>query len=429
MNSYYEATQFLFEQLPMFQRAGASAYKNNLDNTHRLDQYFGFPHRKFKSIHIAGTNGKGSVSHMLASILQEAGYKTGLYTSPHLKDFRERIKVNGVMISEEKVVGFVNDHTELIKEMKPSFFEMTVAMAFDYFAKEKVDVAVIEVGLGGRLDSTNIITPLLSVITNIGMDHVSILGNALEAIAKEKAGIIKPEIPVIIGRNQKELQPLFDSIAENNKTATHYSSNNSRVVTHEVLNGFCRLDVWRGEELVLSNLKFPLLGSYQKENILTVLTSVELLVLQGYEISRDQIKNGLEKVIENTQLMGRWQILGYNPTIICDTGHNVDGVKIVIEQLTQEKYGKLHIVLGMAEDKDVNEILSLLPIDAIYYFTCADSPRSLDPDKLKEMGAIYHLQGKSYKSVHEALMSAKKNASSNDLVFIGGSTFVVAEAI
>ncbi|HLW07856.1 MAG TPA: folylpolyglutamate synthase/dihydrofolate synthase family protein [Marinilabiliaceae bacterium] len=429
MKSYYEVTQFLFDQLPMFQRAGVAAYKNNLDNSHRLDQYFGFPHRKFKSIHIAGTNGKGSVSHMLASILQEAGYRTGLYTSPHLRDFRERIKVNGVMISEAKVIDFVTDHTDLLKEMKPSFFEMTVAMAFDYFAKEKVDIAVIEVGLGGRLDSTNIITPLLSVITNIGMDHVSILGNTLGAIAKEKAGIIKPNIPIVIGRRQRELQPIFASIAENNQTTIHSSYEEFRVVMNEIVNSFRSVDIWRSEELILSDLKFPLLGSYQEENILTVLTSVKLLILQGFEISLSHIKNGLEKVIQNTNLLGRWQLLGKNPTIVCDTGHNADGVRRVVAQLLREKYEKLHIVIGMAEDKDVNEILSLLPTNAIYYFTCAKSPRSLDSEKLKEMGAAHHLQGKSYNSVHGAFISAKKSASANDLVFIGGSTFVVAEVI
>ncbi|HKL72503.1 MAG TPA: folylpolyglutamate synthase/dihydrofolate synthase family protein [Marinilabiliaceae bacterium] len=429
MNSYYEATQFLFDQLPMFQRTGVAAYKNNLDNSHRLDHYFGFPHRKFTSVHIAGTNGKGSVSHMLASILQEAGFKTGLYTSPHLRDFRERIKVNGVMISEERVVDFVNDHTDLIMEMKPSFFEMTVAMAFDYFAKEEVDIAIVEVGLGGRLDSTNIITPLLSVITNIGMDHISILGNTLGAIAKEKAGIIKPNIPLVIGRRQNELQPIFESIAENNQTTIHYSNEGFRVDMNEILNGFRSVNIWHDDELVLPDLKFPLLGCYQEENILTVLSSINLLVSQGFKISENQIKNGLEKVIQNTNLLGRWQILGQNPAIICDTGHNEDGVRRIVEQLSQEKYEKLHIVLGVAEDKDVKEILSLLPTHAIYYFTCAKSPRSLPPNKLKEMGRVLHLQGESYNSVHDAFISAKKNASANDLVFIGGSTFVVAEVI
>lgn len=429
MKSYFEVTQFLFNQLPMFQRTGVAAYKNNLDNSHRLDQYFDYPHRKFKAIHIAGTNGKGSVSHMLASVLQEAGYRTGLYTSPHLKDFRERIKVNGEMISEEKVIEFVNDHRDLIQDMQPSFFEMTVAMSFDYFAKENVDVAVIEVGLGGRLDSTNIITPRVSVITNIGMDHLSILGNTLEAIAKEKAGIIKSGVPVVIGRRQIETETVFESIAEKNQTQVYYSDEEFRVVLKEIVTSCRKVDVWRGDKMLFTDLKFPLLGIYQEENILTVLTSIDLLTFQGFEISNHSIKKGLEKAVQNTNLLGRWQLLGQNPTTICDTGHNADGVRRVVEQLSQEKYDRLHFILGIADDKDVNEILSILPTHAIYYFTRANSPRSLDHNKLKEMGAEHQLFGKSYDSVKDALFSAKKSASANDLVFIGGSTFVVAEVI
>lgn len=413
----------------MFQRLGAVAYKANLDNTHRLDAYFNHPHKKFQSIHVAGTNGKGSVSHMLASILQEAGYTTGLYTSPHLLDFRERIKVNGEMISEQSVVDFVNIHTQLISEIKPSFFEMTVAMAFDYFAHKKVDIAVVEVGLGGRLDSTNIITPNLSVITNIGLDHKTILGYSLKDIAKEKAGIIKLHVPVVIGRKQAETEAVFADVAQKKSADIYYADAQFRVAMNEVGGKVRKVDVWQNDELYLQNLNFPLLGIYQEENLRTVLTSVNNLIHQGFNISKEQIKLGLEKVIDNTLLRGRWQQLGQNPSIICDTGHNIDGVRQVVEQINKEPFEQLHMVIGMAEDKDVDEILSILPTDAIYYFTRADSPRSFDPNELKKRGASFNLHGNSYNSVDKAVLSAKKNAAPNDLIFIGGSTFVVAEVI
>lgn len=428
--NYQETLNWLFNQLPMYQRQGKAAYKADLKNTLELDQYFDYPHKNFKSIHVAGTNGKGSVSHMLASVLQESGYNVGLYTSPHLKDFRERIRVNGKMVSKDFVVQFVSDHSKKFKEIKPSFFEMTVSMAFDYFAKEKIDIAVVEVGMGGRLDSTNIVTPDLSVITNIGLDHTVFLGNTLPEIAKEKAGIIKKGIPVVIGETQIETETVFTEIAQNLKSELYFAdkwyysdyemtaADNKQIFNIKNRNG-----------IVYSNLKLDLNGIYQKRNLITVLRSIDVLKSKGYNIEESSIYLGLENVVVNTGLQGRWQILSYNPTIVCDTGHNIEGISLVLDQIRNTPYEKLHMVLGVVDDKDIDKLLSISPKVAEYYFTKADIPRALDENILRERANKAGLNGKSYAKVIDALNKAKKNAGLNDLIFIGGSTFVVAEVV
>lgn len=428
--NYKETLDWLFNQLPMYQRQGKAAYKANLDNTLDLDKYFGHPHKKFKSIHVAGTNGKGSVSHMLASVLQESGYKVGLYTSPHLKDFRERIKINGQMVSEDFVVQFVHEHAQKFEEIKPSFFEMTVAMAFEYFSVENIDIAVVEVGMGGRLDSTNIINPELSVITNIGLDHTSFLGNSLGEIAIEKAGIIKKNTPVIIGETQDETKPVFDQIANQNNSEIFYADQRLNI-DYEMLSLDNKqvFNIKHNDQIIYENLKLDLLGNYQKKNILTVLTAIELLIKKNFNISKKSIYIGLENVVKNTGLLGRWQVLESNPLIICDTGHNEDGITHVIKQLEQTPHENLHFIFGVVDDKNIETILEMLPKKAMYYFTKANLPRALDQEILKEKALKYQLNGSSYKTVSEALKNAKKNASLNDLIFIGGSTFVVAEVV
>jgi len=428
--NYKETLDFLFSQLPMYQRSGAVAYKANLDNTKKLDAYFGQPHEQFKSIHVAGTNGKGSVSHCLASVLQEAGYKVGLYTSPHLKDFRERIKINGLCISEEDVVDFVTDHKKIIEEIKPSFFEMTVAMAFKYFADCKVDIAIVEVGLGGRLDSTNIITPECSVITNIGLDHTALLGDNLGAIAIEKAGVIKPNIPVVIGAIHSETKNVFIEKANAGNSEIRFAE--EIYSSPVVMNGIDArqiFQVYKDGKLEFENLKLDLLGHYQKKNLITVLTVLDVMIANGYAITSKDIYNGLCDVVKNTGLMGRWQVLGANPQIICDTGHNKEGVEELMQQLLSTAFDKLHIVWGMVNDKDVDNVLKLLPKDATYYFARPNIPRGLDAVELQSSAKKYGLMGKVYDSVDEAKKGAKKNASHNDLIFIGGSTFVVAEVV
>jgi dihydrofolate synthase/folylpolyglutamate synthase len=428
--NYKETLYWLFNQLPMYQRQGKAAYKANLDNTLDLDKYFGHPHKKFKSIHVAGTNGKGSVSHMLASVLQESGYKVGLYTSPHLKDFRERIKINGQIISEDFVVQFVHEHGQKFEGIKPSFFEMTVAMAFEYFSVENIDIAVVEVGMGGRLDSTNIINPELSVITNIGLDHTSFLGNSLGEIAIEKAGIIKKNTPVIIGQTQDETKSVFDKIANQNNSEIIYADQRLNI-DYEMLSLDNKqvFNIKQDDQIIYENLKLDLLGNYQKKNVLTVLTAIEILNQKSFNISKESIYTGLENVIKNTGLLGRWQMLGVNPLIICDTGHNEDGITHVIKQLEQTPHENLHFIFGVVDDKNIETILEMLPKKAMYYFTKADLPRALDQEILKEKALKYQLNGSSYKTVSEALKNAKKNASLNDLIFIGGSTFVVAEVV
>lgn len=428
--NYEETLDFLYTQLPVFQRDGSSAYKANLNNTMALDELLHHPHKEFKTIHVAGTNGKGSVSHTLASILQKQGYKVGLYTSPHLKDFRERIRVNGEMASKEFVVDFVEEVMPFIETHKPSFFELTVGMAFQYFAKSMVDIAVIEVGLGGRLDSTNIITPVLSVITNIGLDHTALLGHTLEQIASEKGGIIKANIPVVIGRKQKETIPVFETLAVNNESFLIYASE-SYVAEQGMISRSQKqiFNFYRHGELKFKELECDLMGLYQKENIATVLTAVEMLNDLGIIINNNSIYSGISTVVETTKLQGRWQTIGNNPHIICDTGHNEDGIKQVVKQLNNMAYKQLHFVIGMVNDKDITAVLKLLPKDATYYFTKANIPRSLDEKLLQQEARKFCLAGETYPTIELAIKNAKKNAEVNDLIFIGGSTFVVAEAL
>ncbi|WP_428225079.1 bifunctional folylpolyglutamate synthase/dihydrofolate synthase [Flavobacterium sp.] len=404
--NYHETTQWMFAQLPMYQQQGASAYKKDLTNTILLANHLGNPETKIKTIHIAGTNGKGSTSSMLASVLQEAGYKVGLYTSPHLKDFRERIKINGVMISEDFVVSFIEQNKSFFEENNLSFFEMTVGLAFEYFAKEKVDVAVIEVGMGGRLDSTNIITPLVSVITNIGFDHTQFLGNTLESIATEKAGIIKPTIPVIIGEYTPETKKVFTQIAETNQSPIHWASDS-----------------------VTIDYPCGLLGDYQSHNKKTVIQTVSILE-NHFQITEENLKTGLLNVVNNTGLLGRWQQINETPRAICDTAHNSHGLKIVLNQLQKQKYEKLFFVLGVVNDKDLDDILPLFPKNAHYIFTKPNVPRGLEATALKAKAEQYGLtHNEISNSVSEAYKLALNKANANDLIYIGGSTFVVAEIV
>ncbi|MCT4639615.1 MAG: bifunctional folylpolyglutamate synthase/dihydrofolate synthase [Bacteroidales bacterium] len=429
MRSYSETLDYLFSQLPMYQRQGKAAYKANLDNTHELDRYFGHPHRKFKTIHIAGTNGKGSVSHMLASVLQRAGYKTGLYTSPHLADFRERIRIDGEMISEENVINFIDKHSEIFSKVKPSFFEMTVAMAFDFFANEEVDIAVIETGMGGRLDSTNIVTPELSIITNIGLDHTQFLGDTIALVAKEKAGIIKSDIPVIIGEWNSESASVFEETAKSVGTTIQFADRCYKAIHKSIDMNHQTLDISKDNDIIIEDLKLDLKGEYQQKNILTALSATDALINKGYDISEEQIRAGLANVTANTGLKGRWQILDQEPLTICDTGHNTEGVTYIVNQLKNYSYNKLHMVIGMVNDKSIANVLNLLPKDAEYYFTKASIPRALCEKELKKTAMLCGLNGNSYESVEKAVFEAKKNASANDLIFIGGSTFVVAEIV
>ncbi len=429
--NYKETLDWLYSQLPMYQRVGAAAYKADLQTTIDLLEALGNPQRHFKAVHIAGTNGKGSVSHITASVLQEAGYKTGLYTSPHLKDFRERIKLNGKPVDEDFVVDFVKENREIFQKIKPSFFEMTVAMAFDFFAKQNVDVAVLETGMGGRLDSTNICEPVVTAITNIGWDHTKFLGDTLEKIAFEKAGIIKENVPLIVGRRQPETEQVFEKtalrknapliFAEDNIELKRVSGSNSNDVFY---------DIWVGNFLYAEAINFPLAGNYQKENIATALQII--FTLHDLKISRLEKKDiveGIEQTVNNTGLEGRWQVISKNPLTIADTAHNIDGIKAIVEQLRETDFDKLHFVLGMVNDKNHEEILSLLPKAAEYYFCSPDIPRSLDAEILAEKAGEAGLKGSVYPSVRHAYNSAVNNAGIRDMVFVGGSTFVVAEVI
>jgi len=390
----------------MYQRVGTIAFKKDLTNIFALSKHLDNPHQKFKNIHVAGTNGKGSTSHMIASVLQEAGYKVGLYTSPHLKDFRERVKINGKEVSEQFVIDFVDNNKDFLEQQDLSFFEMTVGMAFYYFALQNVDIAIVEVGLGGRLDSTNIIMPLLSVITNISIDHTQMLGQTLPEIAAEKAGIIKPNIPVIIGEKQDEVIKIFKKKAQSAQSELIIAS-----------------------DLETVNYQTDLKGIYQQKNIKTVLISLNVLQDIGYKISERHIKNGLLKVIKNTGFNGRWQVLQESPKIICDTAHNEAGLKEVMAQLKTETFDNLHIVLGVVNDKDLKSTLPLFPKKAIYYFCKPNIPRGLDATMLQQKASRFNLQGKDYKSVNEAYNAALKNAKKEDLIFVGGSNFVVAEVL
>jgi dihydrofolate synthase / folylpolyglutamate synthase len=421
-SNYQQVLSYLYEALPMFQRIGAVAYKKDLTNTLALCQALGNPHLKFKSVHVAGTNGKGSTSHMLASVLQSSGYTTGLYTSPHLKNFTERIKVNGAEISQEFVVDFVNRIKPEIERIKPSFFEITVAMAFDYFSKCKVDIAVIEVGLGGRLDSTNVIIPEVSVITNIGFDHKDLLGDTLEKIAFEKAGIIKSGVPVVISQRQPEIEHVFKIKASEVNAELYFASDeyNAALSIHGV-------EIARNNTPYISNLQLPLKGNYQTKNLPGVLRACDQLNTKGFTISKESLVKGLEQTVAQTGLKGRWQQLSTNPLIICDTGHNVDGIKQIVAQLKQQSFNTLHIVLGMVKDKDQLEVLALLPTHASYYFCQAKIPRALDATVLSELAHGCGLKGVVIADVNEAIQAAKRAAKQDDLIFIGGSTFVVAE--
>jgi len=432
MKTYPEILDFLYSQLPMFQRTGSAAYKDNLDNTIRLDEMFGYPHHHFKTIHVAGTNGKGSVSHILASVLHEAGYKTGLYTSPHLKDFRERIRVNGEMISEDAVVRFTEQFLAKneIAKLEPSFFELTMSMAFDYFRASKVDVAVIEVGLGGRLDSTNVITPEVSVITNISFDHQALLGNTLAKIAAEKAGIIKKNVPVVIGESSPETSFVFQQTAEKVQTQLSFADQEYHAdYSMMTIDGKQSMNIRKNGELVYPDLKLDLLGIYQRHNMPTVLKTIDILNEKGWKLTEDMVRRGLDHTIRNTGLMGRWQIIGHNPLTVCDTGHNQAGIKLVVEQIKQTAWKELHIVIGMVNDKDHDEVLALLPTNARYYFTKAAIPRAAEPEELAAKAAKFGLKGNCYPTVRQALSDALANSGKNDLVFIGGSTFVVAEIL
>lgn len=390
----------------MYQRIGKAAYKSDLSNTLKLAEHLDHPENSFKSIHIGGTNGKGSTSHMLASILQEAGYKVGLYTSPHLKDFRERIKVDGIPIPKKEVMAFVSQNREFFEEHQLSFFEMTVGLAFDHFRKREVDIAVIEVGLGGRLDSTNIITPEISVITNIGMDHQQFLGDSIEKIAMEKAGIIKKGIPVIIGEGNSVTRPVFSKVAQEKYAPILFA-----------------------EDMEISDVPSDLIGWYQKRNRKTVLAVVDVLRKIEFDIDDEAIICGLGNVVLNTGLQGRWQILREDPRVICDTAHNREGLALVLEQLLAEEYNLLHIVMGVTNDKDINEILGLFPQEARYYFCKASIPRGMDAETLKEIAENFGLKGDAYPVVDVAFRSALRNAAKDDLIFVGGSTFVVAEVL
>ena len=392
----------------MYQRQGSAAYKADITNTVELCNYLGNPEKKFRAIHIAGTNGKGSTAHMLASIFQEAGYRTGLYTSPHLKDFRERIKLNGQMMPKEDVVDFVQTNKPFFKRKSLSFFEMTVGLAFDFFAKKEVDIAIIETGLGGRLDSTNVITPLISVITNIGLDHTMFLGNTLEKIAKEKAGIIKKDTPVIIGQTQqKEISDVFESEARQKEAKLYFA---------DKLN-------W------LPKYKTDLKGKYQEFNVNTAIATIKVLQLQGENVTDAHMANGLSNVVFNTGLHGRWQKLLDKPVVVCDTAHNKEGLEIVMEQLSEQNYNNLHVVIGMVNDKNIEEALSLFPKKATYYFCKANIPRALGASELASVAKGLGLKGEVYSSVRDAYAKALESSKSNDFIYIGGSTFVVAEVV
>ena len=452
--NYQQTLDYLFTQLPMFQRIGSAAYKNDLNNTIAICKLLGNPENKFKSIQIAGTNGKGSTSHLLASILQSAGYKVGLYTSPHLKDFRERIKMNGEMIPQQYVVDFIEIHKNNFEQIRPSFFEMTVGLAFDYFAKQHIDIAIIEVGLGGRLDSTNVIIPELSIITNISFDHTALLGDTLPKIAIEKAGIIKPEIPVIIGETQEEIKNIFIEKAKQNNAPLVFADEIYKAVNVHHINKdklLLSMDIEKqtkssprsfSEEPVLSlpkegkgdamqypNLETELLGHYQQKNIPTVLCAVAILKNKKFTISETDIREGIKNVISQTGLLGRWQIISQKPLVIADTGHNEAGIKEVLKQINKTPHDHLHFVLGMVNDKDISTILSLLPKEARYYFCRANIPRALKAEDLANQAKLFGLEGDIFDSVASALLGAQKKAKTHDLVFVGGSTFTVAEVV
>ena len=430
--TYQETCDYLFSQLPMFEKQGTTGYKEGLENTMALDEHFDHPHRHFKSIHIAGTNGKGSCAHTISAILQNCGYKVGLYTSPHLVDFRERIRINGQPIPENYVVNFVEKEMDFFEPLKPTFFELTTSMAFKYFSEMQVDIAVIEVGLGGRLDCTNIITPILSVITNISLDHTQLLGNSLEQIAMEKAGIIKPGVPVIIGETTPETRPVFETVAQEQHAPITFAEDQP-----EVLQATMDKNVMLYKTRDYGPLRGQLCGLYQEKNTNTILWTIRKLEELGYmyrfiDDSQSKARNwevseGFKNVCELTGLKGRWQIVSRQPTVVCDTGHNVAGWQYLSQQLSLVECQKMHIIFGAVEDKDVDGMLSLLPKDAIYYFTKANNHRAISENVLKILSAQKGLIGESYPSVNEAFIEAKSKARKDDFVFIGGSSYVVAD--
>jgi dihydrofolate synthase / folylpolyglutamate synthase len=427
--TYQQTLDYLFTKLPMYQRIGAAAYKADLNNTITICKALGNPEKKIKCIHVAGTNGKGSSSHMLAAVLQQAGYKTGLYTSPHLVDFRERIKINGKEIPKTEVIKFVENNKTAFEAIEPSFFEWTVGLAFDYFAKQEVDVAVIEVGLGGRLDSTNVINPVACLITNIGFDHINLLGNTLPLIAEEKAGIIKHKVPVTISQTQLDVISVFNTKAKELKAPIEFADKNYKVISNKYENHFLIVELLHKKTNTKHSYNLDLQGSYQVKNLMGVLNTIDAIKDAGFLIENDMVIKALEQVQKITGLQGRWQIIQQKPLIIADTGHNQDGIKEVIENLARYTYKKLHVVLGVVNDKDVSSVLKLLPKDAAYYFCKASIPRALDEKELTVQAKKIGLNGKTFKTVSEALSSAKKQAKETDLIFVGGSTFTVADIL
>ena len=424
--TYDQTLHFLYEKLPLFSRTGAKAYKADLKNTLALCAFLGNPQDQIKTVHVAGTNGKGSTSHMLAAIMAQNGYKTGLYTSPHLKDFRERIKINGEMIPQDFVVSFVERTKDITEEISPSFFELTFAMALDYFAHEKVDIAIIETGLGGRLDSTNIIKPLLSVITNIGLDHVDILGDTLEKIAFEKAGIIKPETPVVIGQFTEETKPVFLKKAKETHSEITFARENYSILSAKDDHDFLNVDVISIETNTKENYLLDLGGLYQQNNLLTVLSAVEYLK-DHFVLREKSIHAALANVKNLTGLHGRWEVINLQPKTVTDVAHNADGVSQLLQQISVASFRKLHLIFGMVKDKDIDKVLALLPEKAHYYFTNAQIPRALPAGELKEKAADHGLKGNEYPEVNSALKAAEKASSTEDLIVIFGSVFVVGE--
>lgn len=427
--NYSQTLEYLFSRLPMFQRVGAAAYKADLNNTIAICKELGNPQNKLQCIHVAGTNGKGSSSHMLAAVLQKAGYKVGLYTSPHLVDFRERIKINGKLIPKDYITEFVETHKEAFEKIEPSFFEWTVGLAFDYFSAQEVDVAVIEVGLGGRLDSTNVIKPIVSLITNIGFDHMNLLGDTLVKIAGEKAGIIKERIPVVISQYQPEVAAVFNEKAKQFKSPIVFGDKRYKLGSWEKNAEGMKVTLINRNDNQSLTYQLDLSGTYQLKNIIGVITALDFVKECGFIISEENITDGLKQVVKLTGLSGRWQTISEKPLIICDTGHNEDGINEVLKNIETIKHKQLHMVIGMVNDKDVSKVLSMLPKKAAYYFTKASIPRALNENELAQQAAQAGLKGTVHENVKAAIEAAKKKAKAGDLIFVGGSTFVVADAL
>lgn len=423
--NYEETLDYLYNSTPLFQHIGKDAYKEGLENTYLLDEHFNHPHRNFRTIHVAGTNGKGSCSHTLAAILQSAGYKTGLYTSPHLIDFRERIRINGIPVSKEFVVDFVEKNRDFFEPLHPSFFELTTAMAFYYFAQEHVDIAIIEVGLGGRLDCTNIISPDLCIITNISFDHVQFLGNTLAKIAEEKAGIIKEGIPVVIGETTPETKQVFTACAQKVNAPILFSEEEQLLYSSTINEEGKR--IYRTADY--KNLEGELGGLYQIKNTNTLLSAIRRLKQTGYRFTEQDVHKGFSQVCKLTGLMGRWQKLEDSPKLVCDTGHNVGGISYIVEQLKHQKYEHLHFIIGMVNDKDISGVLALLPKEAVYYFTKASVKRALPEEELQNLARSAGLEGEAYPDVQTAVSAAKEKAGTKDFIFVGGSSFIVADLL